>query len=72
MSTTATVEDHRPIVPMPRWSTIVGCARAMIAILVLGFSAAACGIWGGSPGFGMALFIVCHDLFILELALADS
>lgn len=47
------------VVPMPRWSSIVGCARAVVAILVLAFTAAATGIWGGYTAFGFALFTVC-------------
>jgi hypothetical protein len=54
----AALEERRPVVPMPRWSTIIGCARAVIAILVLAFTAAATGIWGGAPGFAIALFTV--------------
>ncbi|EXJ58938.1 hypothetical protein A1O7_06369 [Cladophialophora yegresii CBS 114405] len=52
----AALESRRPVVPMPQWSNIIGCARAIVAILVLAFTAAATGIWGGAPGFGIALF----------------
>ena len=53
------LDGHKPVVPMPRWSSIIGCARAVVAILVLAFAAAATGIWGIAPGFGLALATVC-------------
>ncbi|KIW67533.1 hypothetical protein PV04_06777 [Phialophora macrospora] len=60
----AAVENRRPVVPMPRWSSIVGCARAVAAILVLAFTAAATGIWGGAPGFAIALFTASATLLL--------
>ena len=61
----AALEGHRPVVPMPSWSNIIGCARAVVAILVLAFAAAATGIWGAAPGFGVALFTVSFFVVFL-------
>jgi len=46
------------VVPMPKWSRIVGFARVALAVLVLAFTAAATSIWGIYPSFGIALFTV--------------
>ena len=52
-------DTNRHIVPMPRWVSIIGIARLIIAILVLAFVAAAAGIWGGNyAAFGVSLFTV--------------
>ncbi|OQV04274.1 hypothetical protein CLAIMM_09184 [Cladophialophora immunda] len=55
---------HPSVVPMPRWSNAIGCARAVIAILVLAFTAASTGIWGGFPAFGIALFTASATLIV--------
>ncbi|OAL21065.1 hypothetical protein AYO22_08349 [Fonsecaea multimorphosa] len=55
---------HPPVVPMPRWSNAIGCARAVTAILVLAFTAASTGIWGGFPVFGIALFTASATLIV--------
>ncbi|ETI22089.1 hypothetical protein G647_06160 [Cladophialophora carrionii CBS 160.54] len=60
----AALDSRRPVVPMPQWSNIIGCARAVVAILVLAFTAAATGIWGGAPGFGIALFTASVTLLV--------
>ncbi|KIV88965.1 hypothetical protein PV10_08589 [Exophiala mesophila] len=52
------------VVPMPRWSNWVGCARVVIAVLVLAFTAAATAICGGYTGFGFALFTSSATLLI--------
>ena len=58
------------VVPMPRWSNWVGCARVVIAVLVLAFTAAATAICGGYTGFGFALFTV-SDISIQTAAGVD-
>lgn len=50
--------SNAEVVPMPKWSRIVGFARVAIAILVLAFTAAATSIWGIYPSFGIALTTV--------------
>ncbi|OAP54426.1 hypothetical protein AYL99_11527 [Fonsecaea erecta] len=55
---------HPPVVPMPRLSNVIGCARAVIAILVLAFTAASTGIWGGFPAFGVTLFTASATLIL--------
>ncbi|KIW82478.1 hypothetical protein Z517_05505 [Fonsecaea pedrosoi CBS 271.37] len=57
-------QSSRPVVPMPRWSNAIGCARAVIAILALAFTAASTGIWCGFPAFGIALFTSSATLII--------
>jgi hypothetical protein len=48
------------VIPMPRWSSIVGIARLVLAVLVLAFVAAAAGLWGDASyaAFGLTLFTV--------------
>ncbi|EXJ71497.1 uncharacterized protein A1O5_05305 [Cladophialophora psammophila CBS 110553] len=58
------LQSHRPVVPMPRWSNAIGCARAVIAILVLAFTAASTGIWGGYPAFGITLLTASATLIV--------
>ena len=53
-------EANKHIVPMPRWTSITGVARFVIAILVLMFTAAATAIFGGCTAFGFTLFTVCQ------------
>ncbi|KAJ9609884.1 hypothetical protein H2200_006213 [Cladophialophora chaetospira] len=60
----AALERNPPVVPMPQWSNIIGCARAVVAILVLACTAAATGIWGGSPPFDIALFTSSATLLV--------
>jgi hypothetical protein len=54
MSTTTDMQ----VVPMPRWSTAVGCARVALAVVVLALTAAATSIWGGYDAFIVTLFTV--------------
>jgi hypothetical protein len=48
------------VIPMPRWSSIVGIARLVLAVLVLALVAAAAGLWGDASyaAFGLTLFTV--------------
>lgn len=48
------------VVAMPRWSSIVGVARLIIALLVLVFVATAAGLWHSAAyaAFGLTLFTV--------------
>lgn len=46
------------VVPMPRWSSAVGCARVALAVVVLALTAAATSIWGNYDAFGFTLFTV--------------
>ena len=59
---TAAQEHNAMVVPMPKWSNIVGFARVVLAILVLAFTAAATAIWGGYAAFGLTLFTVSCKL----------
>ncbi|KAL6251099.1 hypothetical protein RBB50_001307 [Rhinocladiella similis] len=52
------------IVPMPRWSTAVGCARVALAVVVLALTAAATSIWGNYDAFGVTLFTASASLII--------
>ncbi|KIW13014.1 hypothetical protein PV08_08201 [Exophiala spinifera] len=52
------------IVPMPRWSTAVGCARVALAVVVLALTAAATSIWGSYDAFGVTLFTASASLII--------
>ncbi|EXJ77638.1 hypothetical protein A1O3_09866 [Capronia epimyces CBS 606.96] len=58
------VDTSMQIVPMPRWSTAVGCARFALATLFLVFTSAATAIWGSYPAFGIALFTSLASLII--------
>ena len=55
-------EVNKHIVPMPRWMSITGVARFVIAWLVLAFTAAATAICGGYTAFGFTLFTACPPL----------
>ncbi|KAK7903358.1 hypothetical protein LTR67_001377 [Exophiala xenobiotica] len=60
MSTTTDMQ----VVPMPRWSTAVGCARVALAVVVLALTAAATSIWGGYDAFIVTLFTASASLVI--------
>jgi len=52
------IDYNMQVVPMPRWSSVVGCARVLLAVVVLALTAAATAIWGGYDEFIFALFTV--------------
>lgn len=52
------MDNNMEVVPMPRWSSLVGCARVLLAIAVLGLTAASTAIWGGYDEFIFTLFTV--------------
>jgi uncharacterized membrane protein YkgB len=54
------VDGNLHIVAMPRWSSIVGVARLVIALLVLIFVSTAAGLWYSASyaAFGLTLFTV--------------
>lgn len=58
MMTAAANNPH--VIAMPRWSSIVGIARLILAVLVLALVAAAAGLWESAEfaAFGMTLFTV--------------
>ncbi|KAI1616318.1 hypothetical protein EDD36DRAFT_428910 [Exophiala viscosa] len=60
----SSVDNNMQVVPMPRWSSIVGCARVLLAICVLGLTAAATAIWGGYDEFIFALFTSAASLLV--------
>lgn len=49
-----------PVVPMPHWSTPLGCTKLFLTIVVLAFTAACIAIWGWYPAFGTTIFSVSH------------
>ena len=63
---TTMLEQNVKVVPMPKWSNIVGLARVALAVLVLAFTAAATAIWGGFAAFGVALFTVRHGVVLQD------
>ncbi|KPI44744.1 uncharacterized protein AB675_8671 [Cyphellophora attinorum] len=54
------------VIPMPRWSSIIGIARLVLAVLVLAFVAAAAGLWGDASyaAFGLTLFTASATLLV--------
>lgn len=60
MVTAASSSSNPHVIAMPRWSSFVGIARLVLAILVLAFVAAAAGLWGSAEyaAFGLTLFTV--------------
>lgn len=58
-------DTNTHIVPMPAWASITGCAKFVIAILVLIFTAAAAAIWGSAySAFGVSFFTASATLVI--------
>ncbi|KAK4949690.1 hypothetical protein LTR10_011531 [Elasticomyces elasticus] len=60
----SSVDNNSQVVPMPRWSSVVGCARVLLAILVLGLTTAVTVIWGGYDEFIFALFTSSASLLV--------